>query len=432
MQVSLEKTGNIAHKMTVVVPSDRVQVETDKRLAKLAKTVKIDGFRPGKVPLKVVKSRYQDSVFYEVVDKVINETLQEALGQEKVVPAAVPDIEPKNLELGKDLEYVADFDIYPTFSKFDLDGVKVKRATAKADAKDVQRTIDNIRKQQVEWKEVKRKSKDGDRVLIDFEGSIDGELFPGGKSDDFPVVLGEGQMLPDFEKGLKGVKGGEEKTIKVKFPKDYQGEEVAGKTAEFSLKIHSVSEAELPEVDEEFVKKFQVDSVEKFTDDVKSNLEQNVETQLQSTNRVRVLDALMDNNDADIPRKMVQDEIGRIIESQKEQMKQRGMPTDDYNPNPEALEPDAKRRVGLGLVLVEVIEKNEIKVDQEKVKAYIEKMASSYEDPSMFVEFYMNDPKAKQQVESVVLENQVVDYLLETATVSDEKVSVEDLLNGNV
>jgi len=432
MQVSVEKTGDIAHKMSVVVPSERVQVETDKRLAKLAKTVKIDGFRPGKVPLKVVKSRYQDSVFYEVVDKVINETLQEALGQEKLVPAGMPDIEPKDLALGNDLAYIADFDIYPTFKKFDLDGVKVKRVTAEVEKADIERTVDNIRKQHITWNEVKRKSKDGDRVIIDFEGSIDGELFAGGKSDDFPIVIGEGQMLPDFEKGVKGIKAGEEKTIKVKFPKDYQGEEVAGKTADFSINAKSVSEAELPEVDEEFVKKFQVDSVEKFEEDVKSNLEQNVEQQLQSTNRVRVLDALMDQNEGDIPRKMVEEEVQRLIESQKEQMKQRGMDVENYNPSLEALEPEAKRRVGLGLVLVEVIEKNKIKVDEKKVTEYIEKMASSYEDPSMFVQFYMNDPKAKQQVESVVLESQVVDYLVETAKVSEEKVSVEDLLNGSV
>lgn len=432
MQVSVENTGDIARKLTVVIPNDRLASASDERLKKIAKTVKIDGFRPGKVPFSVVKSRYSDSVYYEVVQQVIDETMREALEQEKIVPAAMPEVTPTTMEPGKDLEYVADFDVYPEFTKLDLKGVTVKKATADVKAEDIDNTVDTIRKQHITWNDVKRKSKKGDRVLIDFTGTIDGEEFTGGKAEEYPMVLGENQMLPDFEKGLVGVKAGDTPTIKVDFPEDYAGAEVAGKAAEFAIVVHSVAASELPEVDEGFVKKFQVESVEVFRADVEKNLHMNVESQLSTVNRTRVLSAVLEQNTNDVPRKMVGEEIQRMIEIQKDQMKQRGVDPEQFNPSHEELTPEAQRRVALGLIMMEIVSKEGIKVDADKVKQYIEKMAASYQEPQQLVDYYYSDKKALQQVESVVLENQVVDHLLDSATVTEEAVVVSELLNGTV
>lgn len=432
MQVSVETTGDIARKMTVVIPSKRLETASEARLKKVAKTVKIDGFRPGKVPFNVVKSRYADSVYYEVVQQVIDQTLREALEQEKIVPAALPDVTPTVMENGKDLEYVADFDVYPEFKKLDLSGVKVKKATAKVAKKDIDETIDTIRKQHIEWKEVSRKSKKGDRVLVDFNGSVDGVEFAGGKAEDYPVVLGEGQMLPEFEKGLQGVKAEETPVIKVKFPKDYPGEEVAGKAAEFAITVHSVSEAVLPEVDAEFVEKFKAESVEAFRADVEKNLNANVESTLSNVNRSRVLNAAVEANKVAVPRQMIEEETDRMITIQKDQMQQKGMNPEQFNPNRDELKPESERRVALGLMMMEIINKEKLKVDADKVKEYVEKMAASYESPQQVVDYYYSDDKAIKQVESVVLENQVVDHLLASATITDEKVDVSKLLKGEI
>lgn len=432
MQVSVENTGDIARKMTVVIPSERLNIEAEARLKKVAKTVKIDGFRPGKVPFDIVKSRYADSVYYEVVEQVIDETLREALEQEKIIPAALPEVTPTTMENGKDLEYSADFDVYPEFKKLDLTGVKIKKAIAKVATKNIDETIETIRKQHIEWNEVSRKAKQDDRVLIDFNGTIKGVEFTDGKAEQFPVILGEGQTLPEFEKGLQGVKSGETPVIKVKFPKDYSSEEVAGKTAEFAIVVHSVSEAILPEIDKEFISKFQAKSVEAFKADVEKNLQSNVESLLSNLNRSRVLNAIIEQNDVSVPRKMVEEEIDRMIAIQKDKIAQKGVNAEQFDPNRDELKSEAERRVALGLMMMEIVSKNGIKVDEAKVRQYVEKMAASYQEPQQLIDYYYSDQQAIKQVESVVLENQVVDHLLATATVNDEKVVVSELLKGQV
>ncbi len=432
MQTSVEKTGAISRKMTVTVPSERVQKASDARLKELSKKVKIDGFRKGKVPMNIVKARYGDSVYFEVVEKVIDETVREALTTEKLNPAALPDVSPTTMEPGKDLVYEADFDLMPEIKDVDLKGVKIKTAVAEVSEADIDLSLEQLQKQQVEWKDVKRKSKKGDRIIVDFTGSIDGEEFAGGKAEQSPIVLGEGQMLEDFEKGLKGLKAEEDATIDVEFPKDYPGEEVAGKTAQFAIKVHTVSEPQFPEVDDEFAKRYNNDNVKALREEIRKTMDVNVDSSLSSINRVRVFDALVSKVDIDVPRKLVQEEIQRMLENQKEQMKQQGMDPDAFGSNPEAMEPEAKKRVALGLIMMKYIEEKEIKVDPKKVEAYIEKMASGYEDPTEFINYYNSDKQRLAQVESLVLETQVVDSLLETATTSEEKVKVKDLLDGKV
>jgi len=399
MQTSVEKTGAISRKMTVTVPSDRIQKASNIRLKELSKKVKIDGFRKGKVPMNIVKARYGDSVYFEIVEKVIDETVREALATEKLTPAAMPDVNPTTMEPGKDLVYEADFDLMPEIKDIDLTDIKIKTAVATVKDKDIDQSLEQLQKQQIEWK---------------------------------PIVLGEGQMLEDFEKGLIGVKADEDTSIKVNFPKEYPGEEVAGKKAEFAIKVHSVSEAILPEIDDEFAKRYNSDSVKSLREEIQKTMDVNVENSLSSVNRVRVFDALVSKVAIDVPRKLVQEEIGRMAENQKDQMRQRGMDPEMVGKNTDVFEPEAKKRVALGLIMMQYIQEKSIKVDQDKVDEYIEKMASGYEDPAEFIAYYSSDKERKAQVESLVLETQVVDSLLETADSSEEKVDVKDLLDGKI
>lgn len=434
MQASVEKTSAIGRKVSVVVPADKVESAVQNRLKQLSKRVKIQGFRPGKVPMKIVEQQYRGSATSDVLGDIIQSSLAEALEAEKIVPAVQPDITPEQLEKGQDFKYIASFDVYPEFEKLNLDGVKIVKPQSEVGDEDIDKVIENMRKQQLTWVERKRKSKTGDRVMVDFVGTVDGEEFAGGKAEDYPVVLGEGQMLPDFEKGIKGMKAGESKEIEVVFPDDYN-EDLGGKTAVFNIDVKTVSESKLPEIDEEFIKSFGIESGKEaeLREEVKSNLETNLESQLSSTIRQRTFDALLEQNDAEIPEKMVREEAGRMVEEQKNQMIQQGIDPKllENFPAPEfeTLKPQAEKRVALGLLMMEVIRKEELKPDEDRVNARIEKMASSYEDPSEFINYYKSNQQALAQVQSLVLEEQVVDLLLEKAEIEAEELPAADLLN---
>ena len=435
MQSSVEKTSAIGRKMNVVVPADKIETAVQARLKQLSKRVKIQGFRPGKVPMKIVEQQYRGTATNDVLGELIQNSLQEALQGQDEVPAVQPDIMPEApVEKGKDFAFTASFDVYPEFEKLDLEGVKILKPESAVEEADIDRVVENMRKQQLTWKEVKRKSKNGDRVIVDFVGRVDGEEFDGGKASDYPVVLGEGQMLPDFEKGIKGMKAGENKDIEVTFPEDYN-EKLGGKTATFTIDAKTVSEPELPEVDEEFVKSFGIESgdVAELRTEVKNNLETNLESQLSAKLRQRVFDALTDANKTEVPLKMVREEASRMVKEQKNQMIQQGidpkMLENFPDPEFEVLKPQAEKRVALGLLMMEIIRKQEIKPDEERVNARIEKMASSYEQPEEFVQYYKSNQEALAQVQSIVLEEQVVDFLIEKADVEVEKVEASTLLN---
>lgn len=434
MQTSVEKVGAIGRKMSVVVPAETVENAVQARLKQLSKRVKVQGFRPGKVPMKIVDQQYRGTATNDVLGELIQSSLQEALQKEEIVPAVQPDILPEPLEKGADFSYVASFDVYPEFEKLDLDGVDISKPESEVVDADVERVIENMRKQQLTWKDVKRKAKDGDRVMINFTGKVDGEEFAGGSGQDYPLVLGEGRMLPDFEAGVVGMKGGESKDVEVNFPEDYS-EDLGGKQAVFTIEAQSVSEAELPEVDEEFIKNFGIESgaLEELQQEVRQNLETNLETQLSSMLRQRAFDALLEQNESEIPLKMVQEEAGRMVQEQKNQMIQQGidpkMLENFPDPEFEVLKPQAERRVALGLLMMEIIRKEELNPDEDRVNQRIEKMASSYQDPQEFIDYYKNDQQALAQVQSIVLEEQVVDLLLEKANVEVESLAAADLLN---
>jgi len=434
MQSSVEKIGAIGRKMSVVVPAEKIESAVQVRLKQLSKQVKIQGFRQGKVPMKIVDQQYRGTATNEILGDIIQSSLQEALTKEDIIPAVQPDIIPERLAKGEDFTYVASFDVYPEFEKLDLVGVKILQPLSEVTEDDVDRVIDNMRKQQLTWEEVKRKAKKGDRVIVDFIGTVDGEEFEGGKAEDYPIVIGEGQMLPDFEKGVTGMKAGESKEVEVSFPEDYS-ESMAGKDAVFQIQAKTVSGAKLPEIDEEFIKAFGIESGEEsdLRSEVRTNLETNLETQLSSSLRQRAFDALLEQNEVELPLKMVQEEAGRMVEENKNQMIQQGIDAKMLEnfpaPEFEVLKPQAEKRVALGLLLMEIIRDKDLKPDSSRVDERIEKMASSYQDPDEFIEYYKNNQQALAQVQSVVLEEQVVEMLIENADVEEEQIVASDLLN---
>ena len=434
MQSSVEKISAIGRKMSVVVPADQIESAVQAKLKQLSKRVKIQGFRPGKVPMKIVDQQYRGSATNDVLGDLIQRSLQEALTREEIVPAVQPDIIPEPLQKGQDFTYVASFDVYPEFQKLDLTGVKVLKPESEVVDADVEKVIENMRKQQLTWETSTGKSKQGDRVIIDFVGTIEGKEFEGGKASDYPIIIGEGQMLPDFETGVIGLKAGDSKEIEVDFPEDYS-EEVGGKKAKFQIEAKTVSVAKLPEIDAEFIKNFGIDSGDEteLRAEVRSNLETNLESQLSTTLRQRAFDALLEQNKTEVPLKMVQEEAQRMVQEQKNQMLQQGIDAKMLEgfPDPEfeVLKPQAEKRVALGLLMMEIIRKADLKPDTERVNARIEKMASSYQDPTEFIDFYKTNQQALAQVQSIILEEQVVELLIEEADVEIEKIAASELLS---
>jgi len=427
MKVSVEATGNIERKLSIIIPADRVDGEVESRLKSMRGRVKIDGFRPGKVPMSVVSQQYGDSVYQEVVSELFQSTFYEAAEQEKLKVAGMPKIEATVLEAGKDLEYNATFDIYPEFEIGDISKMEVKEPNVKLAAADVNEMIETLRKQQQEWKEVKRAAKKGDLLVIDFNGKVDGEEFEGGAAQDFSVELGAGRMLADFEKALKGMKAGAEKEADVAFPDDYPEETLQGKTAKFSLKVKTVSEPELPELNEEFIKKFGVeDGTEKsFKAEIKANMQRETDQRVKSRLKQSVMEGLHELHEIDLPASLVEDEVKQV----RSEMQQNSQGADISSLPDEMFKDQASRRVKLGLIVGEIITKNKLEKDQTKVDAMLNSLAESYEDPQALIEYYRSDQQAMQTIEAAVMEEMIVDWVLEKAKLKKEDVKFTELMN---
>jgi trigger factor len=434
MQVSVEKTGVIARKMTVSVPAERMEEEILTRLKNISHTVRIPGFRPGKAPLKVVDSRYRREVTDEVAGGMIDSSFREAVEKEDLKLAAQPDITPQPVGKGEPLEYTADFDIFPEFGKLDLKGVSIKIPECEIGGEDIDKTIETMRKQKISWEDNDKEADIDDRVLIDFVGTIDGEPFDGGSGTDFAVVIGAGQLLPEFESGLVGAGAGDDIEIDTPFPENYHNEELAGKAAVFAITVKQVQVAKLPEVDEEFAREFGIadGDVSKVREEVAGNLEREVESRVRSLTRARAFTALLEANQTDLPRKMVHEEVHRLMEEQKMHLKQQGVDPNLAQLDHSQFEPEAKRRVGLGLIMMALIDRDGIRVDADRVRARIESMASGYEKPEEFIAWYYGDKQRLGQIESVILEEQVVETLVESADSSSESLGLDELLYGNV
>ena len=433
MQVSIENLEGLERKMTVQVPSDTVTQAVEKKLRDLSKTVRIDGFRPGKVPMKVVQQKYGDPVRQEVIGDVIESSYREAITQEKVKPAGMPNIESVDAEGKDDISYIAIFEVFPEIDQIKLDSVKIERTIAEIGDADLDTMLQKLRDQNKEWEEVKRAAKKGDQVMVDFEGRIDGELFEGGAGKDMPVEIGAGQMLGEFESGLKGISAGGEKVVEVNFPEDYHGKDVAGKKAEFSLKATRVSKAKLPEIDEEFAKKFGIEDgdLDKFRADIKANMEKELTQRLKALNKNAVLMALLKENELIAPSALVAEEV-KVLKKQAVQRMGQDMESFDASSMPDDLfKEEGQKRVQLGLLISEVIKSENIELDKELMETTLNDLAISYEQPDQLKEFYRHNQEARSSLESMVLEEQVVDHILSKATVTDKKSNFEELMNNN-
>ncbi|MFT5398545.1 MAG: trigger factor [Planctomycetota bacterium] len=434
MQVSIDTLEGLERKMTVQIPSDRVADAVAKKLKELGKTIRIDGFRPGKVPMKVVQQKFGGQVRQEVIGDVIESSYQEALMQEKVRPAGMPSIDLVESADSEDVSYTATFEVYPEVENLKLDTIKVEKPTVEITDKDFEAMLNKLREQRKQWKETKSAAKKGFQVMVDFEGRIDGELFEGGAGKDMPVELGAGQMLAEFEAGLEGIKAGEEKMVEVNFPEDYHGKDVAGKTAEFTLKATAVSKPELPELDEEFAKGFGVEdgNLDKLRSDVRANMDKELKERLKMQVKNAVMTGLREENEIIAPSALVAEE-SKSLRKQAAQRMGQDMESIDESMMPAAVfTEEATRRVQLGLLIGEVIKSEKIELDQALVESTIEEMAVGYEQPDQVRDYYRQNREARAGIESMVLEDQVVALILEKAKVTEKKSDFESLMEGSI
>ncbi|WP_172118801.1 trigger factor [Halomonas hibernica] len=429
MQVSVETTSQIERRISIQVPAAEIDEAVSARLIDTAKNVRLNGFRQGRVPMSVVRQRYSDSVRSEVVGEVMRERYVRAITEEGLNPAGYPQIEPQINEAGKDLEFVAIMEIYPQIELTSIEGTDVERPVVSVSDADVDEMIETLRKQNADWQDADTPAADGDQITIDFKGFLGDEPFEGGSAEGHALVIGSNSFIPGFEEQLIGAKAGEEKTIKVTFPEDYQAEHLAGKEATFNVTVHKVSTQKLPEIDAAFIERFGVDDgdQDKFRAEIKKNMTREATQAVDNRVKQQVLDALKEANDILVPSSLVQQET----DAMKRQAAQQFGLGEDFDvsqlPN-ELFEEQAKGRVQVGLLLAEVIKVNELDADDAAIKAKVEELAEQYQDPSEVVEYYMSNDQLKTQVKSAILEEKAVDKLLEQTNVKDVEMSYQQAL----
>jgi trigger factor len=427
MNVTVESTGALERRMRVEVPIERIESEVDSRLKSFGKTARIKGFRQGKVTARVVRQKYGKQVRQEVLGEIMQQSYTDAVMQENLKPAGGPRIETEG-ENDKTFTYVATFEVLPEVELKDLDKIKVEKPEVEIGDKDLDDMLMSLRRQRASWEEVERKAKDGDRIVVDFTGTIDGEEFQGGSGTEIPVHLGQGQMLEDFEKGIKGLKAGDEKSIKVKFPKDYPAEELAGKKADFAIKVHRVEEEVLPELNDEFAAGFDVTEggLESFKKEVRQNMEREAKTKVDNDIREQVLNGLIEKNPIDVPQALVHEEAHSM---QHEAMQRMGIEDHDQAPPLATFHEAGEKRVRLGLLLRQVITENQITAGEDDLRARVEEMCEGYENSDEMVKMYMSNPQIMQQIEPMVVEQKAVAWLLENGKSKSKKVAFKDYMN---
>ncbi len=425
MQVSVESTSALERKMNISVPAERIESEVTKRLQQTAKRAKISGFRPGKVPMSIIRQRYEADARQEVLGDVIQATFYEAVVSEKLNPVGQPAIEPQVFEKDKDLQYIATFEVFPEFEVQGLEGIEVERQSAEVADADVDNMLEILRKQNTRFTAVERSAAIDDQVTVNFVGTIDGEAFAGGTADNVPLVLGSGRMIPGFEDALVGCTAGETKVITPTFPEDYQNLDLAGKTAEFTVIVNTVESPELPELDEEFFAMFgnTEGSLDGFRAEVKKNMERELRQSINGKVKSQVMDGLLTANEVDVPSVLISNEVDRLRVQAVEQFGGNVKP--DQLPA-ELFTEQAKRRVALGLIVAQMVKQFEIKADDERVRSHIEEMAAAYQEPEQVIDWYYKNEKQLEDVRAVVLEEQVVDTVLSKAKVTDVTVAYEE------
>lgn len=435
MAVNVETLEKLERRITLTLSSKSIRDEVDARLRRLARTVKADGFRPGKVPMSVVTQRYGYSVQYEVMNDKVGEAFAAAATEAQLRVAGVPSISEKEGGSGntEEIAFDATFEVYPEVSFGDLSTTPIERLSASVDEAAIDKTVDILRKQRRTFQQrpAEQYAEDGDRVTIDFEGKIDGEPFAGGQAEGFQFLLGEGQMLEAFEKAVRGMKVGESKTFPLAFPEDYHGKDVAGKEADFLVTVKKIESQHLPELTEDFVKSLGVadGGIEGLRGDIRKNLEREVKYRLAARNRAAVMDALLQVAQLDVPKALVTGEVERMVSGARAELKARGVKDADQAPIPaEAFAPQAEKRVRLGLAVAELVRQHQLQATPEQLKAHIDELAQSYEKPEDVVRWYFSDRQRLGEVEAVVIENNVTEYVLGKAQVSDKTVSFDELM----
>lgn len=434
MQVSIESTSVLERRLTIGVPADRVESEVNSRLQQAAQNVRIKGFRPGKVPMNVIRQRYGAGVRQEVLGEVMSRSFYEAVQQEKLKPAGRPSIEPKSVEPGKDLEYVATFEVFPEVDARDYSSIEVVKLVAELSDQDVEKMIENLRKQAGTWDVVERAAEDGDQVVIDYVGTKDGEAFDGGSAENSALTLGSGRMIPGFESAVVGMKAGDTKTVALTFPADYHNEALKGAAVEFKITLREVKALKLAEMNDELFQKFGVKGggEEQFRKDVRENMLRELKNATKNRVKNQVMEGLLNiHADLLVPSALVAEEIQTLRGQTVQQFGGAGnmggidfaklLPDDMFRAQ-------AERRVKLGLLLNDVISRGELKADADKVRAAVEELASTYEDPKEVIDWYYGNRQQLQGIESVVLEDQVVEQLLASAKVSEKTATYEEAL----
>ncbi|MGE5523940.1 MAG: trigger factor [Rhodospirillaceae bacterium] len=432
MQANLETLGQLERKLSIAVPMSEIDGEVETRLKKLSRTVKMHGFRPGKVPFKVVAQQYGPQVRQEVLGDTLEKTFGAAVKEQNLRVAGYPRFEAKPpAEGAQQFEYSATFEVYPDVALGDVSSLKIERPVLEVTEQDVDKTLEVMRKQRATYETVQRAAQDGDRVTMDYRGTIDGTEFAGGAAQNQQVVLGEGRLLPDFEKQLPGMQAGDAKSFELRFPDDYHGKEVAGKTATFEVKVTEVAAPKLPEIDAEFAKALGVadGDVAKLRQEVRTNLEREVKTRLKARVKDRAMQALIDTTKIDVPKSLVAMEVERLQQSTRQDLAARGVKVTDETPLPADLfEAQAQRRVTLGLILAELVKQHQLQPKPEQVRAAVEEQAQSYERPEEVVRWFYQSPDRLREIESLVLEDNVVDWVLKTAKVEDAPVPFDELM----
>jgi trigger factor len=435
MSVTVETLDKLERRITLTLTADSINNEVESRLRKLSRTVKAAGFRPGKVPMSVVAQRYGYSVHYEVMNDNVGRAFNDAATEAKLRVAGAPKITQKDEAPEGQLAFDATFEIYPEVKLGDLSAVEVERVQTEVSESAIDRTLDILRKQRRTF--AQRPQAEGaavdDRVTIDFEGKIDGVPFEGGTASGFQFIIGEGQMLEQFDAAVRGMKAGESKTFPLQFPADYQGKDVAGKEADFLVTLKKVETQHLPEVNEAFAKSLGIadGSVEGLRADIRKNLQREVKFRVLARNKAAAMDALLKAAELDVPKALVDGEVERMVEAARADMKKRGMKDADKAPMPgDIFQPQAERRVRLGLVVAELVRANNLQARPEQLQKHIEEMAQSYEKPAEVMRWYLGDRQRMAEVEGIVIENNVTDHVLATAKVNDKTVAFEELMQA--
>ncbi len=431
MQVSVETTNGLERRLTVAVEEDMIADAVQSKLKDLTRTVKMKGFRAGKVPLKVVQQQYGNQVRQEVIGDVVQSSFYEAVSQEKLRPAGMPTFDTKEMAPGKGLEYTATFEIYPEVAIADLSKQNIEKPVCEISDADVDNMIENIRKQNSEWEAAERAAGDGDQVTLDFKGTIEGEVFEGGEGKGMSVTIGQGRMIAGFEDGLKGAKAGDDLTLDLSFPENYQAEHLAGKPVQFAIHVISVEAPKLPDVDAEFAKKLGVadGDLAKMRDDIRKNMARELESKIKGRLKEGVMDKLLVAHELDIPAALIDNESHALVNQMTQNLASQGMAQQDLKLDPAMFREQAERRVKLGLIMSQIVKEHDLKVDAAKVKEMVESIAAPYEHPEEVVKWYYGDKQRLAEVESLVFEEQVVDWVMEQAKVEEKPIEFNEIMN---